>query len=135
MKDFAGLKDRITAAVAVTGRDDPHETLNREITALAATMGVLTVSRSALVKFDINGHAAALSFEGQGNTSRFMLQTDQVGQNPFALCDAAEFARLIAVAHIPALCEMLLQNDARASEGVANAIRIVKSVRDALKSA
>ena len=102
------------------------------ITALAAVMGELTTSRKARVKFDMNGHASALSFEGKGSEARFMLQTAQVGDKPFALCDAAEFARLAAVPHIPALCEMLLQDDTRTFEEVTNAIRIVKSVRDSL---
>ena len=132
MKDFAALKNRITAAVSVAGKDHPYGVLNQELRALAAEMGVLTTSRKAQVKFEINGHKAALSFSGQGTTSQFMLQTDQVSQTPFALCDASEFARLIAATHVPELCELLLQADATATESVAHAIRTVRAVREAL---
>lgn len=134
MKDFASLRNRIAAAVAIAGKDRPYELLNQGIHALAVEMGELTTSRTARVKFDINGHAAALTLEAQGSSSRFMLQTAQVGDKPFALRDAAEFARIIAVAYIPELCEKLMQEEALATEEVANAIRIVKSVRAALKS-
>jgi hypothetical protein len=64
-----------------------------------------------------------------------MLQTDQVSADPFMLKDAPDFARCAAAKCIPELCEMLLQEHASATEAVAHAVRIVKSVRDALKSA
>ena len=135
MKDLAALKNRILVAAA-TGGDGPYEILNDEFAALEEDLGELVVSHhDAHVRFDLNGYPAVLSFGGPNETPAFMLQTDQVSAKPFMLRDASDFARIAAAEHLAELCDVLLREHAKATEAVAHAIRVVKSVRDALKSA
>jgi hypothetical protein len=134
MRDFAALKEKILAFSA-TGS---YENLRLEIKDLSREMGTLISMRGDQhlpLRFAINEHPAFLSIVRKGDTMKFMVQTDQAGDVPFLLEEAAEITLLAAAVELPGFCGQLLQSEADHAEELSAALQSVRSVRDGLKEA